>query len=496
MIRRAGFDDRWLGRIAENLWYGDPKCPQHREQALRIVEYIVGPEPLKKPGYAGKLAIYLAALRGPDVSEKVNELLAFHWIGTRDGNVQSPEWDDAEWLAFTTRDDVWAFLTDPAKLEWRNPGASRLVVTAYLDPRSSKHDPVKALPFVESSHDFDLKLRTAQSLLDGQQTADIMARAEPLLWSIANYSEPSRNRLISILAPRFGASRGADRGALAEQLLSLGLNDGDAAESARGLLVLEYRPLLAANEAKSRELATKRLQSIAEKTGEAAAGARRALIDLEAKPLQSKDRATAFAAADRLRALVFKYGDAAWAALAPWLEVQLRKNGSERDKALDLLVNLGGWNDPKPRALLAGYLARNGGLVEGGLLNEANGKIDIISPNDYPSRAVREDREGLVTLSLIFGPNGRLFDAVALGSPDPVLAEVVRAAAIRRFRNIKFAGKEGRFVRATMPTVQFRIAGCDQSFPLTPELPGVIVVTAKPMCSPTPEVIQVISASL
>ena len=115
-----------------------------------------------------------------------------------------------------------------------------------------------------------------------------------------------------------------------------------------------------------------------------------------------------------------------------------------------------------------------------GKLTLANGlKTNFVGPNDYPSRAVNEGIEGVVNASIIVDPEGKIVDIRPNGKFQPLLFEVVRASAERRLKKLKFENHSLKYVRATLPPVQFRIKGCHfvEGQKLTEPLADAIIVT-------------------
>jgi len=134
--------------------------------------------------------------------------------------------------------------------------------------------------------------------------------------------------------------------------------------------------------------------------------------------------------------------------------------------------------------------ARNGGLVQGGDWTPNPDKPvkfqNYITPNDYPTRALREERSGVVRATAVFGPDGRIFlIEITESSGHLDLDQTVRATLTRRMRR-SWAEHPGRFVRVKLPPIQFRIRDSDGTVD-TPPLEGAVQVDAVRLVRPVYE---------
>jgi TonB family protein len=113
-----------------------------------------------------------------------------------------------------------------------------------------------------------------------------------------------------------------------------------------------------------------------------------------------------------------------------------------------------------------------------GELQESQGlkRGTLVTPNDYPARALRNEIEGTVNLLLLVAPNGRVAYSSVIGQSDQMLAAAAQEAVGRRLR-LNFQGHEGKYVWVRLPVIQFRLGGCGEEPAKTPPLPDALVVT-------------------
>jgi hypothetical protein len=149
----------------------------------------------------------------------------------------------------------------------------------------------------------------------------------------------------------------------------------------------------------------------------------------------------------------------------------------ERMTALQAMVQLRA-GDPRAAKALESEVATSGGFVEWAKLDTAPPLAPFtINDREYPVGRMRNEEEGLVKVSLIFGPDGR---PLYSDSNLPELAEIVVELWLKRsFKSDRLTGSEGRFVRIALPDVLFRVAKkCDDppDTKAPPKPSGLIVV--------------------
>jgi hypothetical protein len=187
--------------------------------------------------------------------------------------------------------------------------------------------------------------------------------------------------------------------------------------------------------------------------------------------------------ADPRTALRLFLGLAGWSAAARdnaflLAESALRSpSDDERMAALRAMVQLRG-GDPRAAEALEKEVARSGGFVEWTKLNPAPSLSPfVIDDQEYSPGHMRNEEEGLVKVSLVFGPDGR---PLYSDSNLPRLAETVVHLWLKRsLKSDRLTGNEGRFVRISLPDVLFRIVKkCDDpsDTKTPPKPPGLIVV--------------------
>jgi hypothetical protein len=436
MLGEGGLDFYRAMTIADAFENRRSGCRFAPEVSLALFEATVGRDPLHHSSYISELIGLLAAYGGPDAASRIAELHKLNWLTGRSYPGSGPVMqtlDDR--LAFAARDDIWGYL-EGSHYDGR---FFSLLIEALLEPASPRHDFVRGWGMVETSLNVELVLRAVTILEQRGDAATYAVRAEAALWRIAPYSNEARTRLMRAIAPRFSLAQGAERDRLAGDLGRIATATGSEAEAAQRLLI----PWLAVR-------------------------------------LNGADSEASAAAARQLADYYIRFGDTALAPLAPWLEHKLRGSDSERYLAMTVITPLQWAGKPIAAELLEMYVRDRGGALDGGQLSLDSGNVrNMIPPGDYPSRAVREEREGLVSLSVLIAPDGRVLDATIESNTDGSLdlAEAARSAAHRRLRRMTVPNQGTHLVRATLPLIQFRLSDCGNG-PQTPEVPGALVVTA------------------
>lgn len=172
--------------------------------------------------------------------------------------------------------------------------------------------------------------------------------------------------------------------------------------------------------------------------------------------------------------------------LLAWIDPRLASpDKAVADEAHGILKSLVMDGVGPARPLMDREFTRMGGLVEAG-----DWTPDPIKPvrlenyftsNDYPTRALREEREGLVRADVVFGPDGRVFLVEIYGSSgSPDLDRAVQSILQRRMKRA-WPEWPGRYVRVKLPPIQFRITGCDDE-PPTPLREGGVAIDATRFC--------------
>ncbi len=128
--------------------------------------------------------------------------------------------------------------------------------------------------------------------------------------------------------------------------------------------------------------------------------------------------------------------------------------------------------------------AKAGGMLELAALPPSLTLRDgFITPDDYPSSARRNEEDGLIATWVVFRPDGEPGWLQLAGGTPALRAELARILYRRRFRNFKLAGYAGRYVRAPLVSVWFRLsAECEGEGPPPIAVDGVTIVEAKQFC--------------
>lgn len=116
---------------------------------------------------------------------------------------------------------------------------------------------------------------------------------------------------------------------------------------------------------------------------------------------------------------------------------------------------------------------------------------NLLTANDYPPRALREEQTGAVTLAARFGADGK-FGALEVveSSGSKLLDEAATTTLLRRFRpklaDISIEGYPGRTVKVPLLVVSWEIANSPENLPhrgITHYGNGVLTVLAIPRAS-------------
>lgn len=432
--------------VARSFWTGDDGCLKAPELAVSVLEYTVGSAPLEYPNHLHILIEYLEGLSRPQDQARILELRRLQWLtGRGNHDVETLGFVQPERLAYLARDDVWAYVEARGGGGLFAGNAISMLFEGLLEPASPRHDFERAFALIETGGG-EAQVFRAIELLEGRADAAAFApRVETMLWRLTPLSAAARARLFGLVAPRFASTQGEAHDRAADQLAMLTVGGGDTALAAFQMVLPWY-----------------------------------------AHRLESADAREANAAARDLATFHVRFGEEAMAVLEPWLVRKLHGSNEDRSEAIAVLWPLQRAGKPAAMRLLAQFDRERREIREGGQLTLQTGPIRLfLTPTDYPSRARREEREGLVSLSVLIEPDGRVSEATVVSVTDgnDDLAEAARGAAQRRLRGLAFPNQGARSVRATLPLIQFRIGNCDGD-PLTPEVPGALVVTSE--CVPPP----------
>ena len=444
-LARPGYDPDTLTDFASHFEYGDHGCRKDREFAIRLMDHLVGPGPVIVGSQLQ--ADYLIRLyqenRKPDDPSALARIAAVRHGGWLRGTFFDENllgWTAADRRAFLARDDVWTWLEQRPVGE---DSATAKRLEALFDAKSRRHDPVRGIALAEATnkyfYDARQVLHAAQLLTEGSEVPKDLPRAEALLLRLEDRNE-AWPALLALVAPRLESPHAAVRDAAATLLRT------------RIALVPGAQPTEAAKEARAR------------------------LVPYFAARLSSKDPELSKNGFDTLLSFVELKTDAALPPVIAVLEKQLRgKSLADKRPAWTSLSRVVRAGYAEGRMLLDEDIRRTGSLVE---IQNPDDVVStartFITGDDYPPRAMRNEEEGIVSLKLLVGPDGRGVDGFVTKSAGPILdAEVVKVA-IRRIR-VKATQYAGRYLMLTLPDIQFILPECLSDRPPNPA-PGAVAV--------------------
>lgn len=421
--------------LAMLLRSGDSGCPKDIDLAIAMVRSDQTVAEIVN-GWSTFIRLEAAFRRErglPEDMARADEITRSLWL--RDAPTYpgaQPNWTDQERLEFLERDDVWAVLGDKVHFNWRRWSLRHDLM---LNPQSRRFAPALAVDELAGSNFVDDPLRAVGILLEGKLVPADVPRAEALLWKTAGYYDPAMVMLLDRIAPRWTTERAA---------FTAELRKADQSPQ-RG-------PDLAAR-----------------------------LVALVSPGLDTPDPQVQADSA----ALLLRYWSTTGGAQAPllgWLDRKLTaRRDPVRESALPILAALVAQGSAPARAMLDRELARSP-LIDVGLLTPNPAKPvplqKLVTENDYPTRAMREEMEGVVTGTAIIGPDGRVVLVEIAGSPDPLFAKTVSGLIQRRLRR-PYPEHPGRYVRVQLPPVQFRLPECMTDEAPTAAVPGAILVEAQ-----------------
>ncbi|MGQ2929238.1 MAG: energy transducer TonB [Sphingopyxis sp.] len=436
LLVAKGADSDTLSEVAWQLWDGEDGCRRDRALAIDVTRRVIDGKALTATDVdtVAQLAMFLQSRGEPADLSELAELRRIMWARSDYYGVgDSPNWSADEKRDFVARDDVWAFIDSPERREgWKHRA---MLLEALLDPLSPRHDAARAVSMIDEGNDSRDWTRAARLLLEGKQLPADPVRAEGLLVRAAEYDDAARLLLLPILAPRLDGS------------------DPVAAQAA-----------------------LKAMQAWASKTEAGGAATRALLWPGLVKKLSAPASEVQMAAARDLTQYAILGAEADRAPLLRWLDTALH-DGSEAEKAASW-GNLGRLmmkQEPGAAAVMAAAYEREGGLLDGGALQPANFQ-PFITADDYPARALRDESEGVVEAEAVIAPNGRVLHVVVTRSASPILDDIVQRLVVRRFRLKDKPEFAGHYVRAKLPSIQFRLPNCDTGADRTPAVEAAILV--------------------
>ena len=421
---------------------GDEGCPKDIGLAIAVLESLQPEANLiaADAEVARPLASLLVKRGSPADLKRAQEIDRYLWV-RRDYAAREPQWTSDERIAFLSRDDVWAYLQQGNSANFYGRD---LRLDPLLNAKSSRYDPVGAIPLLEISSNPADKLQAAEMLTDGKLLPADLPRAEALLWSMESWHEPALTQLLEIIEPRLLGNSSPEANALRLRL------------------------------AASVERSVPQYQATRERIA-------RCLLP----ELKNSDPAIQLKVANILTDLAVKGSPTAEAAVLEWIAPLFRAGGDPKnDTALPILAKLTSAGSTRAQAMLEQPLKRHGGLVDGGLWTPDPAKpvplSKVITAIDYPTRALREEREGTFESTAIFGPDGRILVVMVTGTDDPQLRQAVVSLLTRRMRR-SYPQWPGRYVRVKLPTIQFRIKECGGEY-LSPAVEGAVLVEGELRC--------------
>lgn len=444
IYRDERFSKLTLLEIANLFVSGRYGCRKSPELALELFEYVVSPNPIDLATHDTLYTMIELheVLKRPGAEENIVELRRIHWIKSPyDYGEYLLKWDPAIKRTFIARDDIWNYITSNKQ---RSSRAGRLEMEAYFDKLSPHYDLGKWIDLAESKNSVSLRTKSAKLLIEGTDVPKDTARAEKILWEAGKYSNEAQEILLKLVAPSLDKT-----------------DTNEASDTAKSLF----------NIAMNRSFKT-----------EAAIAIRERLVPYYAKRMQNADPEISRDAINKLTAMAAVNTDSAMKPLRPWIDQKLKGNDLDQKRlAWRRLAELVRAGNPYAKDLLDADIKRTGGVIEVSYLDGIhNSKRSFITANDYPTRALREAREGFVSAEILLSPGGKAIEVFAIEGSDPSLTRAVSRSAMRRLRLRVLPAHEGRYIRVKIPKVQFRIIPCsNEDRPTTPEEPGAIIVNAK-----------------
>lgn len=457
-LKKVSFDQR--EHYIYLLERGEEGCPKDIDLAIALAETLIADQSLLIAAdvYMLRLRDLLQVRNLPADRSRAAELHRYAWLRGSYLAGGDPPWTAEERRAFVSRDDVWAVVS---KAVDGGSAKFRLHLEAVLDPLSPHYSPAKAVDLMERSYNAEDRLKAARMLLDGRSVPTDRPRAEAILWQAAKYNDDAVLMLIDL-----------------------------------------YQSVLDGKDPAARSVVLIKLLPIVDRTPPGGAAVRERIAPYFEDGLKNPDPTVQIASARLLTKWAGQGNHSVLPSLLTWIEPRLvSTDKGTADDARALLRQLVESGVAPARLLMNKEYARSGGLIEAGDWTPDPAKPakfqNYITPNDYPTRAMREERTGVVRATAVFGPDGRVILIEITGSSgSPDLDQAVRSTLTRRMRRL-WPEYPGRYVRVKLPPIQFRISDDDSKFE-PPPLEGAVQVDGVRLVRPvydTPvEVWQVHSA--
>ena len=438
--------DRLVG-YSYLLEAGEDGCLKNLDLAIALVEMAFeGKSPLDASDSALARLNELLRQRGsPSDLVRARDLQRYLWIRGGWSASDPPAWSDAERRDFAARDDVWAYTNKLIENQFvgDRSAAFQFRAAVLLDPLSNRFDPAAAINLFERRGDVGETVKAARVLLDGRLVPADPPRAEALLWRVAMHSDEAVLMLIDLHQSELANKDAAIRRPLVARLAPFIVRDPPRSQTLRDRIVPFVLPDLA-----------------------------------------DPDLVVQAAAAALLANLSQQGAPAAIGPLLGWLEPQLIAGDPVRAAgARGMLARLVMADIAPARVAMTREYARHGGLVDAGAWTPDPAKpvaMDkYILAMDYPTRALREERSGVVRATAVFGPDGKVLLIDITGSSGHAdLDQAVRSTLQRRMRR-SWPEYPGRYVRVKLPPIQFRIADCNNEGPITKPIEEAVLVDGR-----------------
>lgn len=433
-LQQRGFEAYEIQDIADDLARETSACERDLDLAITILEGLAAPDAMQtaEPEAARSLHFALIDRGRPGDAARATDIARMLWLR---GFVRAPElpaWTDAERLAFITRDDIWRWLSIAPGDRWM-AGQQRLA--ALRDRASPRYDPVAALVLMETIN----PLGAARLLLAGEEVPHDAARAERLLGIAARYDERARLVLTPIIAERMTGLTGIERRNTAEPLRQFMNEQTSGGAAARTVMV----PIL--------------------------------IDDLANATAPEQERAVV----GELQTFVSRGTPDAEGTLLAWAAPHLRDADPATQRlAFSVISTLLRANNAAARVALDAEMAR-AGIVDRPPLTLADLRSGaFITDDDYPWRALREEREGVVEGIATIDPSGRVIAVLIVRSAGEQLDNEVIRTAMRRIR-VQPSVTNGRYVRAALPQVHFLLPEDERPVPVAAPPAGAIIVRGR-----------------
>ena len=443
-LKKLLFDQRY--DYTYLLERGEGGCPKDVDLAIALAETLVADQSpwLVSEDYMGRLLDLLRIRDLPADRNRADELSRYLAVRGNYLARVTPTWTTEERRAFVARDDVWAQVSTAVD------GSSTkftLHLEAVLDPLSPHYNPATAIDLLQRSSSVENWVRAARMLLDGRLVPADLPRADAILWRAVMHSDDA-------------------------VLMLVDLHQGE---------VVSKDPAV-------RQLFLAKLLPFVDRTPPRGAAVREQIAPYYVPGLTNPDPQVQTASAGLLTRWAAQGTQSILPPLLAWIEPRLvstdKAIASEARSFLRMLVEAG---VTSAYPIMNREYARLGGLIQGGDWTPDPAKPvtfdKYFTSNDYPTRAMREERGGVVRATAVFGPDGRIFIVEITGSSgSPDLDQAVRSTLWRRMR---WAWPEhpGRYVRVKLPPIQFRIIYCDDE-PPAPPVEYALQVDAKANCRP------------